>query len=98
MSLRRERSSVTINPAAEKARSASTDVGGMLSKALKRSFNLVGRFSGSFKQIHFLLDHFLKCTQTGRNHLQGWQLLIQMVLCRHNAQKYAIHKFCAKPI
>ena len=44
MSLRRERSLVTNNPAAEKARSASTDVGGMLSKALKRSFNLVGHF------------------------------------------------------
>ena len=44
LSLRRERSLVTNNPAAEKARSASTEVGGTLSKALKRSSNLVDRF------------------------------------------------------
>ena len=44
LSLRRERSLVSNNPAAEKARSASTEVDGMPSKALKRSFNLVGRF------------------------------------------------------
>ena len=39
LSLRRERSLVTNNPAADKARSASTDVGEMLNKALKRSSN-----------------------------------------------------------
>ena len=44
LSLKRERSLVTNNSAAQKARSASTVVGGMRSKALKRNYNLVGRF------------------------------------------------------
>ena len=44
LSLSRERSFVANNPAAENARSASADVGGMGNKALNNCSNLLGLF------------------------------------------------------
>ena len=44
LSLSRDRSFVANNRAAENARSASTDVGGMVNKAFNNCFNLLGLF------------------------------------------------------
>ena len=44
LSLSHDHSFVANNPAAENARSASTDVGGMVNMALNNCYNLVGLF------------------------------------------------------